>query len=162
MHPDVEPRARRVHSAEIKSKVLAECSQPGASVSAVALAHGLNTNLVRKWLRGRGLQRAGLMVAREQAARAAPAMRLIAHDSASELQFVPVQVSTPGAAAMDAAGVPVRSDAQAAAVVGATIAVELRRGDSQLAVRWPAAQAADCAAWLRELAAAVLHGRRRP
>ncbi|MEJ8849569.1 hypothetical protein [Variovorax rhizosphaerae] len=31
-----------------------------ASVAAVALAHGFNANLVRKWLRGRGLQGAGL------------------------------------------------------------------------------------------------------
>ena len=54
------PRARRVHSAEIKLKVLAECRQPGASVAAVALAHGLNANVVHKWRRGQGLQRAAL------------------------------------------------------------------------------------------------------
>ena len=65
MHPRVVRRTRRVHGAEIKSKVLAECRRPGASVSAVALAHGLNTNLVRKWMQGRGLQRAGLMTAQQ-------------------------------------------------------------------------------------------------
>lgn len=67
MHPKVESRGRRVHGAEIKSKVLAECGRPGASVSAVALAHGLNANLVRKWMQGRGLQRAGLPADDEQA-----------------------------------------------------------------------------------------------
>lgn len=40
---------RRRHSAELKAQVLAECAQPGASVAAVALAHGLNANLVHKW-----------------------------------------------------------------------------------------------------------------
>lgn len=42
---------KRKHSAELKSRVLAECKQPGASVAAVAMAHGLNANLVHKWRR---------------------------------------------------------------------------------------------------------------
>jgi transposase len=33
---------RRVHSSEFKAQVLGECKQPGASVAAVAIAHGLN------------------------------------------------------------------------------------------------------------------------
>jgi transposase-like protein len=48
MHPNRSNR--RVHSSEFKAQILAECRQPGASVSAVAIAHGLNTNVVRKWL----------------------------------------------------------------------------------------------------------------
>ena len=40
---------RRKHSAELRTRVLTECAQPGASVAAVAMAHGLNANLVRKW-----------------------------------------------------------------------------------------------------------------
>lgn len=56
----MQPRSqRRVHSAEFKMQVLAECQQSGASVAAVALAHGLNVNLLRKWLVGRGIKRAG-------------------------------------------------------------------------------------------------------
>ncbi|GAA4350373.1 hypothetical protein GCM10023165_37720 [Variovorax defluvii] len=47
MHPNIS--SRRVHSAELKARILAECRQPGASVSGVAIAHGLNTNVVRKW-----------------------------------------------------------------------------------------------------------------
>lgn len=57
----MQPKSqRRVHGAEFKAQVLAECQQPGASVAAVALAHGLNINLVRKWLVGRGIKRTGL------------------------------------------------------------------------------------------------------
>jgi transposase len=53
----VQPSSqRRVHSAEFKSAVLVECRQPGASVAAVALSHGLNVNLERKLLVGRGLK----------------------------------------------------------------------------------------------------------
>lgn len=50
---DTKGRARRRrHGAELKRRVLAECAEPGASVAAVALAHGLNANLVHKWRRG--------------------------------------------------------------------------------------------------------------
>jgi transposase len=42
---------RRRHDDELKAKVLSECGAPGASVAQVALAHGLNANLVHKWRR---------------------------------------------------------------------------------------------------------------
>lgn len=42
---------RRRHSAQLKAQVLAECAKPGASVAAVALANGLNANVVHKWRR---------------------------------------------------------------------------------------------------------------
>jgi len=44
---------RRRHGAELKTEVLTECDEPGASVAAVAQAHGLNANLVHKWRRER-------------------------------------------------------------------------------------------------------------
>lgn len=48
---------RRRHDEELKQQVLAECEATGASVAQVALAHGLNANLVHKWRRlaGRGV-----------------------------------------------------------------------------------------------------------
>ena len=46
---EVKRAPRRKHSAELRSQVLAQCAQPGASVAGVAMAHGLNANLVRKW-----------------------------------------------------------------------------------------------------------------
>jgi transposase len=58
-----EGRRRRRHSVEFKRQVLAECARPGASVAAVALAHGLNANLVQTWRRrARGDDRVGLPV----------------------------------------------------------------------------------------------------
>ena len=45
------PVSRRCHSRQLKTEVLAACAQPGASVAAVALWHGLNANLVHKWRR---------------------------------------------------------------------------------------------------------------
>lgn len=44
-------RTRRRYSEEFRSRVVAACRQPGVSVAAVALAHGLNANLVRRWIK---------------------------------------------------------------------------------------------------------------
>ena len=48
---------RRRHDDELKVQVLSECGAPGASVAQVALAHGLNANLVHKWRRQAGRDR---------------------------------------------------------------------------------------------------------
>lgn len=42
---------RRFYSPELKTQVIQECRQGGASVARVALAHGLTANIVRSWLR---------------------------------------------------------------------------------------------------------------
>jgi len=43
-------RRRRTHSAEFKAQVIAACSSPGVSIAAVAMAHGVNANLARRWV----------------------------------------------------------------------------------------------------------------
>jgi transposase-like protein len=54
-----KPLNRRIHTPEFKASVLAACRQPGASVAAVAMANGVNANVVRKWLAGHGMKRCG-------------------------------------------------------------------------------------------------------
>ena len=44
-------RTRRYHPPDLKRQVVAASQQPGASVAAVALAHVLNANLVRRWMK---------------------------------------------------------------------------------------------------------------
>jgi transposase len=44
---------QRRHSATFKRKLLELIEQPGASVAAVALEHGVNANLVFKWRRAK-------------------------------------------------------------------------------------------------------------
>lgn len=46
-------RRRRTHSKAFKQAVMDACQAPGASVAGVALAHGVNANQVRRWLRER-------------------------------------------------------------------------------------------------------------
>lgn len=140
----MQPRSqRRVHGAEFKAQVLAECQQPGASVAAIALAHGLNVNLLRKWLVGRGIKRTGLAAPRTVACRADAD-----GTPAAPLQFIPVEVAP---APISAPVTPEASEPPAA-----EIHVDLTRGATQLSVRWPSAQADACAAWLRELTAVAL------
>ncbi|KQP12057.1 transposase [Pseudorhodoferax sp. Leaf265] len=40
---------RRRYSATVKAQVVAECGKPGASVAKVAMAHGINANVVHRW-----------------------------------------------------------------------------------------------------------------
>ena len=46
----VSRNGKRFFSETHKQAVVEKCLVPGASVSAVALAHGFKTNLVRKWI----------------------------------------------------------------------------------------------------------------
>ncbi len=111
---------KRVHSEEFKDELVRGCSEPGISVAGVALANGVNANLVRKWMAARGV--------------AAPSLRGTAQRNQSALrrpEFVPVAIATAEPAAPD-------------------IRIEARRGDAVVRVEWPMAVAGECAAWLRQ------------
>jgi transposase len=157
MDPNTPVIPRRVHGAELKAEVLRQCGEPGASIAAVALAHGLNANLVRKWLAGRGLKRTGLAVQGAgphkpaSVARPVPARAVLA-SAAPGLQFVPVGLPAPSP------GQDIAASAQPASAATAQphIHVELRSGTASLVVHWPASQAPGCAAWLGLLATTVL------
>ena len=147
MHPNSAPRRR--HDGQLKAKVLAACNEPGASISAVALAHGLNANLVRKWRQGRGLKRTDLATSSSMAA-ATPMMAppLLAADA----RFLPIEMCEP--THPSSAGSASRTDS--AARVDPTLHIELRRGPASLGVRWPVSAVGDCAAWLREVAVGLV------
>jgi transposase len=120
---------RRRHSAQFKREVLAACNELGASVAGVALAFGLNANLVRQWRRGRGFKPAG-----------GAAMAATSVTREAQQQFI--ALSMPQAVAASAAP----------ANVGAgDIRIEVRRGALQVSVSWTQAVTTDCAIWLREL-----------
>ena len=46
----VNRTGRRTYTAEYKRDVVRECDEPGVSVARVALRHGINANLVRRWI----------------------------------------------------------------------------------------------------------------
>jgi transposase len=80
-------RRRREHSAEFKAQVVAACSAPGVSNAAVAMAHGLNPNLARRWVREAERRGGGALVK--------------AANSAGPTAFVPVQLPPAQAASTD-------------------------------------------------------------
>jgi transposase-like protein len=119
-------RRRRIHSAEFKAHIVAACSKPGVSSAAVAMANGINANLVRRWVKeaeiGTEIEPGALQASRE-AKPAAPRPQVLA-------------VSLP-----HLASAPVATD----------IRIELQRGAMTVTVTWPASAASECAAWMREL-----------
>jgi transposase-like protein len=114
---------RRKHSDEFKATVVAQCSRPGVSIARVALRHGLNANLLRKWVVNG--ERAG-----------------------TSIEPVPTEPKLIESVSPQFVAVPI--DAPSAAPSGA-IEVELRRGQIHVKVSWPMSASAECGAWLREL-----------
>ncbi|MGS2724937.1 IS66-like element accessory protein TnpA [Porticoccus sp. GXU_MW_L64] len=70
-------KRRRRFTPEFRAKVVALCKQPDASVAGIARQHGLNANLVHKWIRGA-----------DKSSSAA---------SSSSADFLPIPVSAPAA-----------------------------------------------------------------
>ena len=114
-------RRRRRHSAEFKALVVDECLRPGVSIAAVALGHGLNANMLRKWV----------IDGEHRLAAPAPA-------ASAETEVPPKPLPT---------FVPLALPASA---VEGDIHVELQRAGTTVKIVWPAAAARDCAAWLRD------------
>ncbi len=112
-------RHRRRHSAEFKTAVIQECMKPGVSMAAVALAHGLNATMVRKWV----------VEAEHNTAPSLPAGEA-AVPRPVDVGFVPLALPAPAA----------QQDIQ----------IELQRAGTSVKIVWPAAGAAQCAAWLAE------------
>jgi transposase len=139
---------RRRHGAEFKAKVLAACDEPGASVSGVALAHGLNANLVRQWRAGRGIKLASSNAEPPVPSRALGRTPLIG----ATPEFVAIEMSAPQKTATRVAAD--RADESPSA--DRFILVDLRRGPLHLSVRWPTSGGDDCTAWLRELTRGLL------
>ena len=118
---------RRRHSSQFKALVLQQCAAPGASVAKVAMAHGVNANIVHGWRK--------LAREREGAAMSPPGpTTLPAKAAASVPQFLPVSMA-------QATSPPAPVDIQ----------IELRRGAAAMKITWPIAAAAECAAWMRAL-----------
>jgi transposase len=87
----------RAHAPEFKAQVLAECSRPGASIAKVALANGLNANMIHTWRR-------------EARGAAAPAV-------AGGGEFVPLQLaSSPVVAAVPPIRIELRQGATSVAI----------------------------------------------
>ena len=75
-------RRRGRYSNEFKLQLMAACKQPGVSTAAVALANGLNANLLRRWI----------SESRLPAAKAAKQTKPLA--LATQTQFIPLELQS--------------------------------------------------------------------
>ncbi len=111
---------RRRYSAEFKREAVLACCEPNVSIARVALHHGLNANLLRRWVVEHGVT-PGNRKARQGDDEPRPAVP----------EFVPVPIPPHTA--------PVRP-----------IQIEVLRGNATVKIEWPVQAAGDCAAWLRD------------
>lgn len=116
-------RRRRMHGDELKANAVASCQTAGISVASVAMANGINANLLRRWVR-----EAEVRTGTQQPVRL-PAPKPVAPPARAA--FVPLQLPAPDATP--------------------AIRVELRRGATSITMSWPSEAADACAAWMREL-----------
>jgi transposase-like protein len=114
-------RRRRTHSELFKAEAIGACQQEGVSIAAVALARGINANMLRCWVRKAERENAPIAIRRTTPLE-------VAREAES---FVPV--SLPASAA------------------GTAIRVEVRSKGRSITIEWPASAARECAVWLREL-----------
>ena len=101
---------------------MAACKKPGVSTAAVALANGLNANLLRRWI----------CESAESATPTQARQSSKALDLSKQTQFIPLELQTTGA-------------------TPANIQIELQRGATLVRVQWPLGYAADCATWVRDV-----------
>ena len=118
-------RSWRKHSDEFKARVVALALEPHASMASVALANGINANMLRCWVRASSLASSPSTVARDDR-------------NVQALSFVqlPIQADKSLAAPPAPATSPV-------------IEVQIQRGETRVVVSLP--MIGDSAAWVREV-----------
>ena len=121
-------RTHRTYSPEFKADLVAACQHPGVSIAALAGQHGMNANVLHRWLREH--QRGACHSLAAQGTPHSP-------DTSKPRglpAFVPVTLSAP---------MPVDDIQQNTQ----EIRIELRRGTLTMVVNWPMHAAADLASW---------------
>jgi transposase len=124
---------RRQHEKSFKAELVEQCLAPGASVAAVALAGGINANLLFKWRRDHLRSQRPSSVASSSSAVLVP----VHVDSAMDADAGRSQSSAPSPASTAAAVAPQRS-------VRSTGIIELDIAGAQLRLRGPVDEASLC------------------
>ena len=116
-------RRRGRYSEAFKAQVITAARQPGVSTAAVALANGLNANLLRRW------------ISESDAPRPMTRSNTAAVTATAQPPFVALQMSP-------------RSQAPEG-----VIHIELQRAGTTVRIQWPVSAAHECAGWVREVLA---------
>ncbi len=118
-------RSRRRYTEEFKKQAIEACLQPGVSMASVALANGLNANLLRRWVIERQEAVAGSVTLPDQ--------HPLEITEPSIPGLVPITVAMPE--------IPPSGE----------IKIEIHRNQMLISITWPVSQSTSCADWLRDL-----------
>ena len=113
-------RSRRRYTDEFKKQAIEACLQPGISMASVALANGLNANLLRRWVTERQEEAAGSAILPDQ--------RPLEIAEPTTPGLVPITVAMPEKAPSD------------------EIKIEIHRNQMLISITWPVSQSTSCAA----------------
>jgi transposase len=139
---------RRRHSDEFKAQAVEACMHPGVSIASVALARGLNANMLRRWVHDaeQSETSAGRV---DVAVRNRSPTRAVATAAANG--FVQLPMPVPPAVGSSSADTAAASTSEHATNDASSIFVEIQRAETSVYITWPTSAAAHAAAWLREL-----------
>ena len=157
------PRTRRTYTPQFKAELIAACQQPGASIAATAREHGMNANVLHRWLKEHrlGQHQPACDTAHAVACDIAVHLDDAAASSAANAQPARVPAHPPHADAVpafiamaldspvmesQAAGAPAASSA-----VSSDIRIECCHHGTRVTVNWPVAAAAECSRALQGL-----------
>jgi transposase len=109
---DTSRKTHRTYTPEFKAQLVAACQRPGASIAALAGQHGMNANVLHRWLKEH------LHSGRHQLVQAD--MRAIAAVAPQPVAFIPLALpaATPAPESQE-------------------IKIELRKGGVSMIVTWP-------------------------
>ena len=130
---------RNLYEPSAKQRLIEACLDPGASISGMALAHGLNTNVLRKWLmRARAPGTVGERGQHEVRAQSAPKLlpvTMLPEPTIDAPASPSAQVSSPhrhdaGRIKIEISGARIVVDSSVNAAALSTVFDSLRRAES--------------------------------
>jgi transposase-like protein len=117
-------QTHRTYTRQFKAELVAASQQPGASIAAIALQHGMNANVLHRWLKEHARDGRHRLIE--------PDPLGVAVTPSPVPAFIPLKLPT------------TRHEPAAC-----DIKVELRKGAVSMTLTWPARAAADLAHWTR-------------
>lgn len=124
-------RRRRTYTRQFKAEMVARCLRGDVSLASLAVEHGMNPNVLHRWVTEHGRYGHHALSDDDQPAHNPMALTVSTPEAATP--FIPVPLS------------PSQSRAGNEA-----IRLELKRGAMTLSVSWPVSSAAQCVELLRE------------
>lgn len=134
---------RRSYSAQFKAELVAQCLESHTSLTALAVDHGMNPNVLHRWV----TEHARYGKHSLQSIKATPDDQAIDITPANWVALKPAQAARESKASVARAPTtPSRS-----ATSGATVEIELTSRDLTMKVRWPTGDYRAFARWTRDL-----------